>query len=308
MTTALAAVFALAPMGTAFADQFPETISLPSGWQPEGIATGTGTTIYAGSLADGSIWKGDLRTGEGGLLVDGDGRPAVGLKVDRGLLFVSRGPSGDASVYDARTGEEVASFDLTENPAFINDVTVTRDAAYFTNSRAAELYRVALGPRAVPTGDVETIPLTGDWQQVAGFNANGIAATPDGGALLVINSTTGSLYNVDPATGETVAVDTGGTHLTQGDGILLRGKTLYVVRNQSNVIVRLRMSPDFLSATFVDTHTDPDLDVPTTIAMQGSRLYAVNARFGTQPTPATEYDIVQVDAHHAASSRFASAH
>ena len=295
MTAALAAFLAVAPMGTALAKPFPDTLQLPNGWQPEGIATGTGTTIYAGSLADGSVWKGDLRTGEGSVLVDSDGRVAVGMKVNRGLLFVAGGPTGGAYVYDARTGEEIAVFDLVDGPAFINDVTVTRDAAYFTNSQAAELYRVLLGPDGVPTGDFETLPLTGQWQQVAGFNANGIAATPDGKTLLVINSSTGTLYNVDPATGEAVAVDTGGTLLTRGDGILLRGKTLYVVRNQANEVVELRMSPDFLSATFVDAVTDPNFDVPTTIARQGSRLYAVNARFGTPSTPETEYDIVLVD-------------
>lgn len=295
VTTALAAVFAVAPMGAASAAHFPDTLPLPDGWRAEGIATGTGTTVYAGSLADGSIWRGDLRTGQGELLVDGDGRPAVGLKVDRGLLFVSRGPAGEAAVYDAATGEEVVSLVLTSGASFINDVTITRDAAYFTNSQAPELYRVALGPGGVPTGDVETISLTGDWQQVAGFNANGIAATPDGGTLIVVNSSTGTLYNVDPTTGVAVAVDTGGTLLTQGDGILLLGTTLYVVRNASNEVVELRMSPDFLSATFVDTLTDPDFDVPTTIAMQGSRLYAVNARFSTPPTPDTRYDIVLVD-------------
>jgi sugar lactone lactonase YvrE len=130
---------------------------------------------------------------------------------------------------------------------------------------------------------------------VAGFNANGIDATPDGKRLLVINSTTGILYNVDPRTGAAVAVDTGGVTLTQGDGILLRGKTLYVVRNQSNVIVELRMAPDFLSASQTDLLTDPDFDVPTTIAAFGSELYAVNARFSTPPTPDTAYDIVKVD-------------
>ena len=295
MTSALAAVFALVPVGTASAEQFPDTIPLPNGWQPEGIATGIGTTVYSGSLADGSIWKGDLRTGEGAIFIAGDGSPAVGLKVDRGLLFVARGPAGTASVYDARTGKEVVTLELTDGPSFINDVTVTRDAAYLTNSQVAELYRVALGPGGVPTGDVETVALTGEWQQVAGFNANGIAATPDGGTLLVINSTTGILYNVDPATGEAVAVDTGGTTLTMGDGILLRGKTLYVMRNRANEVVELRMSPDFMSATVVGTMTDHDFDVPTTLAMQGSRLYAVNARFGTQDPPPVEYDIVLVD-------------
>ena len=294
VATALAAAFAVVPTAASSA-AFPETLPLPGGWQPEGIATGAGTTIYAGSRAGGSIWKGDLRTGAGELLVDADGRVAVGMKVDRGLLFVSGGPTGDAYVYDARTGEEVAVLDLTDNPGFINDLIVTSDAAYFTNSQVAELYRVALGPGGVPTGDVETVPLTGEWQQVPGFNANGVAATPDGGTLLVINSSTGILYTVDPTTGEAFAVDTGGTLLTFGDGILLRGSTLYVVRNRVNEIVELRMSPDLGSAAQVDTLTDPDFDVPTTIAMRGSRLYAVNARFGTPATPDTEYDIVLVD-------------
>jgi sugar lactone lactonase YvrE len=295
LTTALAAAFALAPIGSASAAPFPDTLALPNGWLPEGIATGSGTSIYSGSRADGSVWKGDLRTGEGEVLVDVDGRVAVGIKVDRGLLFVSGGGTGDAYVYDADSGAEIAAFDLTDNPAFINDVTVTRDAAWFTNSQAAELYRVALGAGGVPTGDVETIPLTGDWQQVPGFNANGIAATPDGRTLLVINSTTGILYAVDAATGVADAVDTGGALLTQGDGILLQGTTLWVVRNRSNEVVELRMSPDWLSATVVSTVTDPDFDVPTTLAAHGSRLYAVNARFSTPPTPETTYDIVLVD-------------
>ena len=284
-TVALATVLAAGTLSGAAAAAFPDTLPLPDGWLPEGIATGTGTTIYAGSRADGSIWKGDLRTGEGEVLVDGDGRVAVGLKVDRGLLFVAGGPTGDAYVYDAGTGEEVAVLDLTDGSAFVNDVIVTRDAAWFTDSLSAVLYRVALGPGGTPTGEVETVPLSGDWQQVAGFNANGVAATPDGRTLLVINSTTGILYNVDPGTGEAVAVDTGGTVLTSGDGILLHGRTLYVVRNRLNEIVELRMSPDLLSAILVDTLTDPDFDVPTTIALHGSRLYAVNARFGTTPTP-----------------------
>lgn len=295
LTTAVAAAFALAPMGTASAASFPDTLALPNGWLPEGIATGAGTSIYSGSRADGSIWKGDLRTGQGEVLVEADGRVAVGIKVDRGLLFVSGGATGDAYVYDADSGTEVAAFDLTDGPAFINDVTVTRDAAWFTNSQAAEVYRVTLGAGGVPTGEVETIPLSGEWQQVAGFNANGIAATPDGSTLLVVNSTTGILYAVDAASGEATAVDTGGALLTQGDGILLQGATLWVVRNRSNEIVELRMSADWLSGTVVGTVSDPDFDVPTTLAAQGSRLYAVNARFNTPPTPDTEYDIVLVD-------------
>jgi sugar lactone lactonase YvrE len=295
VTSALAALFAAAPLATAAAEPFPDVIPIPNGWLPEGIATGTGTSIYAGSRANGAVWLGDLRTGEGDVLVEGAaGRVAVGIKVDRGLLFVSGGGTGDAYIYDATTGAEVAVYNFTDDPAFINDVTVTQDAAYFTNSQAAVIYRVDLVD-GVPQPGFTAIPLGGEWQQVAGFNANGIASTPDGSTLFVINSTTGILYTVDPVTGEAVAVDTGGADLTQGDGILLRGKTLYVVRNRSNVVVELKLSPDFSTATQVDSLTDPDFDVPTTIAAHGSRLYVVNARFTTPPTPTTEYDIVRID-------------
>ena len=39
---------------------FPKIILLPNGWQPEGIASGSGTSFYVGSLADGAIYVGDF--------------------------------------------------------------------------------------------------------------------------------------------------------------------------------------------------------------------------------------------------------
>ncbi len=42
---------------------FPEVIPLPDTFAPEGLATGTGPTLYAGSLADGDVAAVDLRTG-----------------------------------------------------------------------------------------------------------------------------------------------------------------------------------------------------------------------------------------------------
>ena len=298
--TPLVAAAALATTSmpvSAAAEPFPDVIPLPDGWRAEGVAVGSGTSVYAGSLADGAIWKGDLRTGEGSVLVPGsEGSVSVGLKAERGLLYVAGGPTGTATVYDASSGAVVDSFALADpGTSFINDVTVTGDAAYFTNSFAPVVYRVDLGPAGVPTGDVDAVDLGGDWVQGTGFGANGTTSTPDGKALIVVNSGTGALYKVDPMTGEATEIDTGGVAVTAGDGILLRGKTLYVVRNQLNEIAVLSMSPHYLSATLVDTLTDPDFDVPTTLAAHGSELYAVNARFGTEPTPETEYDIVKVD-------------
>src|SRR5829696_655443 len=298
---ALLLVFLSAAMiGAAPAQAFPDLIPLPDGFQPEGIAIGTGTTFYVGSIPTGAVYRGDLRTGEGEVLVPAQaGRAAIGLKYDErtGLLFVAGGPTGYAYVYNGETGANVAEIQLTTGPSFINDVVVTRDAAYFTNSFQPVIYRVPLANNgelpANPTS--EEIPLSGDYQFTAGaFNANGIAATPNGKTLIIVNSTEGALYNVDPTTGIATRIDLGGGSVPNGDGILLQGKTLYVVQNQLNQIAVVELNSDFTEGTIVDTITSSAFRVPTTIARFGNSLYAVNARFGTPPTPDTEYEVVRV--------------
>ena len=293
-------VLALAMIAAAPLKAFPDVIPLPNGFQPEGIAVGTGHTFYVGSIPTGAIYRGDLQTGEGDVLVPAQsGRAAIGLKYDErtGLLFVAGGPTGFAYVYDGATGENVAEIQLTTAPSFINDVVITRDAAYFTNSQQPILYRVPLENNGdLPaTPVVEEIQLTGDYVFTPNaFNANGIAATPNGETLIIVNSVDGVLYNVDPGTGEATRIDLGGASVPNGDGILLQGNTLYVVQNRLNQIAVVELNSDFTQGTIVDTITDSDFRVPTTIARFGNSLYAVNARFGTPPTPDTEYEVVRV--------------
>jgi hypothetical protein len=77
-----------------------------------------------------------------------DGRNHTGLKVDRrhDLLFVSGGASKGIYVYDSETGADVAAFALPD-AGFVNDVVLTRRAAYFTDSPVQQLYRVRIGKR-----------------------------------------------------------------------------------------------------------------------------------------------------------------
>ena len=282
------------------AQAFPEVIPLPDGFQPEGIAVGKGSTFFVGSIPTGAVYRGDLRTGEGNVLVPAQaGRAAIGLKYDErtGLLFVAGGSTGFAYVYNGETGENVAEIQLTTGARFINDVVITNDAAYFTNSMQPVLYRVPLENNgelpATPT--VEEIPLSGDYVFTPGaFNANGIAATPNGDTLIIVNSVDGLLYNVDPETGEATLIDLGGATVPNGDGILLQGKTLYVVQNRLNQIAVVELNSDFTEGTIVDTITHEAFDIPTTIARFGDSLYAVNARFGSPPPVGTEDDIVRV--------------
>ena len=274
---------------------YPATIRLPDAFQPEGIAI-AGTTFYVGSIPTGAIYRGDLRTGKGAVLVaGGSGKAAIGVEVNRGRLFVAGGPTGKAFVYSATTGRELASYQLTTAATFVNDVVVTRTAAWFTDSFNKVLYRVPLGPsgRPGPASAVRTVPLTGAIVYAAGFNVNGIDATPDGKRLVIVQSNTGKLFAVTPA-GVTREIGLGGGTVLRGDGLLLEGQTLYVVQNFDNKIARIALAPGLASGRITGFLTDSDFDVPTTIDDHGTRLYAVNARFSTPPTPTTRYDVVQV--------------
>jgi sugar lactone lactonase YvrE len=286
-------------VGATSAVVFPATIPLPDGFRPEGIASGNGHTFFVGSLADGAIYGGDLATGEGAVVVPGQaGRVSVGLKYDSrsGLLFVAGGPTGKAFIYDPDTGALVHEIQLTTPPTtFVNDVVVTTDAAYFTDSMRPVLYGIPLDANGAPTGTSQEILLGGAFRFIAGaFNANGIDAAPNGSLLIIVNSTTGDLYAVDPATGDATLIDLDGGTVVRGDGILLQGKTLYVVQNVFNQVSVVELSNDFASGEIVGLITSTSFRVPTTIAAFGSRLYVVNARFDTPPTPDTDYDVVRV--------------
>jgi len=286
--------------GAATANSFPETIGLPDGFQPEGIASAGGGSLFVGSIPTGAVWAGDARSGRGEVRVPPhQGRSAIGIKVDhRKRIFVSGGMTGQAYVYDARTGADLASYQLAPKgvPTFINDVVVTGKAAWFTDSLNQQLYAVPFGRHGrLPGQDaVRTLPLTGDLVFQTGFNLNGIAAAKGGRVLVVVQSNTGKLFTVSPRSGNTREIDLGGATVTNGDGLLLRGRTLFVVRNQLNLIAVVQLNRSLSRGRVVAELTDPDFDVPTTITFAAGRLYAVNARFGTTDPQPARYDIVRV--------------
>lgn len=280
----------------AVAAELQNRIELPDGFAPEGIAIGPRTTFYTGSLVGAGIWRGDVRRDDGEILVPGNGRTFVGMKVDEhNRLWVAGGPGGSGHVFDAASGSEIATFPFTDQPAFVNDVIVTREDAWFTDSFRPVLYRVDLDEDG-PIGAVSELDLTGQIEFVPGqFNLNGIAASRDGGTLIVVNGTTGILYAVNVRRGTAEPIDLGGVTLPNGDGLLLIDRLLYVVQNQLNQIAVVRLNHDLERGRLVDTLTARRLDVPTTIARFGDSLYAVNARFGTPVTSETEYWIARLD-------------
>jgi len=277
----------------------PNRIDLPDGFRPEGIAKGRGARVYLGSLRDGDIYTANLRTGRGRVISQGDGTPSVGLKLGpKGRLWVAGGDRGDAEVVSTRTGRVLAHYNFirgTTGPSFVNDVVLRKRAAWFTDSQRAVLYKVSPVQRRPAKARVRKVPLTGAWNQVANeFNANGISTTPDGRALLVVNSFTGKLYRVNPRTGRATRVGLGGYSLTNGDGMLRSGRTLYVAQNFDNKVAVLRLGPHGKKGRLVRTLHSRGFDVPTTIARYRSWLYLPNARFTTEGTPTTKYRIIRV--------------
>jgi sugar lactone lactonase YvrE len=299
---ALAAMVAL-PSSAHRGKDFPKTIALPTGFQPEGIAI-HGKTFYVGSIPSGAVFSGDVRTGSGSILVQPvAGRSSIGVEYDRrhDRLFVAGGNTGKGFVYDADDGSLIKEYQLTPlSPRFINDVVVTRRGAFFTDSNNKQLYRVSIGKDGSLGAAAETIPLTGDFVMAPGNNANGIDATRDGKWLVIVQTNLGKLFRVEPRTGVTREIDLGGANVVNGDGILLEGRTLYVVQNRSNQIAVVKLSHRLKRGTIKRVITDPLFDVPTTIDDVGDLLYAVNARFGTTgttPPSAAPYNLVRVEKH-----------
>lgn len=314
----LSLIISLGIWSVASAQNFPDSIPLPDGLQPEGITLGTGHTAYVGTLTGGSIYEVDLKTGEVGILVQGTvdnpyipSQIAVGLAFDdrSGYLFVAGGLWAHGRVYDTKTGD-LAGDPLLFGPGWINDVVITRDAAYFTNSFLPEIWKVPLTSQGIPHDVPQPLPLAGDWIQITGemvINANGIVATPDGTKLIVVNYATGMLYGVDPDTGLATAINLGGMLVPFGDGLILKGRTLYVVQNfhtpfnSPGQITVFKMDEDYTAATLMSVLGADEPFVPSTAIAFGPWLYAVNARFDEcmpavcDPTDKDIFEIVRVD-------------
>ncbi len=291
MVAALLALIVFAT-GRAEADPRPELYLLPEDARyPEGIAAENKSgTFYVSSVADGSIYRGNVRNEQAELFLPGgeDGRTqAVGLALDDGRLYIAGGQTGKVFVYDTSSGDLIRSFEAQgdSEAGFLNDVTVNPHSgdAYITDSFVPILWRV-------PAEEVTDSPTTGElepWLDLTGtpieyveneFNLNGIVATPNGRYLLTVQSNTGNLYRIDTQTKQVTQVDLGGETLTNGDGLVLRGHTLYVVRSQE-LVTEVSLVGQFTSGRVKGSTSAPSLDFPTTGALVRGRLLVVNSQF-----------------------------
>ncbi|MFE5872902.1 superoxide dismutase [Streptomyces roseifaciens] len=303
---ALGTLAAAGPLATAARAEpagglWPTEFPLPDGFRPEGIAIGPGPYAWFGSLGGGSLYRASLATGRGKVVPTGTDAMSIGIKTDQhGRVFIAGGASRQLRVVDGGSGRILASYEVGRPATVINDVVLTPGAAWFTDSTQSQLYGLPLGPRGeLPAPrDVVTLRLKGEWAEAPaeGFTTNGLERTPDGRGLLVINvyADGGSLYRVDPRSGDARRVDLGGAKLPDGDGALLLGRTLYVVQQIQNAVDVFHMDATGLRGTAVTRITDPRFRIPTTVAAYGNRLYLPNSRFTEPPSPTTDYNAVAV--------------
>jgi hypothetical protein len=311
-TTTVLASFALVLSGTSPATarsrvqeshpRPPRTVALPDGFRPEGIASGPGTTYYAGSMADGRIVTGDLRRGTSRVLLPGaDGRQVRGMQRDRrtGLLWATGNVGAVSHVWAVSTRTGAVVRDVTVPGAqFLNDLVVTRRAVWVTDSRVDRLTRIALTRRGAPTSAAATfLPLRGAWPGGGtATRANGIRRLSRG-HLVLDHSSAGGLWDVSTRTGRARAIPVRGTKIVGGDGLERRGSTLWVVRgtdDESVAQLRLRHRHGGWTATFRSRLTDRTLDVPSTATFAGRYLWAVNARFGVASPGTASYWITRL--------------
>jgi len=296
------------------------TVPLPKDFAPESIATsGHSATFYTGSLKDGDIFRGNLRTGKGAVFIDVSGRQAAGIKVDQGhhRLFVAGAATGHAYVYDSRTGRTLANIRLGRaNTTFVNDVVLTSGGAWFTDSFNPRLFFVPFRAHG-GFGHPRTLMVTGPASAPAKppnspVALNGIAAPRDGRTLIVGHSTLGALFTVNPRTGASALVHVPAGTFPPGtlDGILLDGHVLWTVENFANELTGIKLSGDLRHGSVVARVTDADVggafEVPTGVARFDDHLALVNARFdkgfpppfGPGAPAGTTYDVVVIPRPH----------
>jgi sugar lactone lactonase YvrE len=222
-----------------------------------------------------------------------------GIDVDRaGRVYVAGGPAAEVRVF-ARDGRLLAELPTGAPASFLNDVWVGRDgAAYVTDSSLPVIWRVSHGRSGWRIERwLDVSPTIAYTPALSDFDLGGIVTTSNGRYLLSTQGTTGQLWRIDVRARSIVEVGLGGVRLTNADGIVLRGTTLYVVQNFTRQITKLKLRDRFTTARLDEVLPTPADRTFTTAKRVGGRLLVVDSKFGFPPTAAVAEDrVVSIDA------------
>lgn len=263
---------------------------------PEGIAySESQEMLFVGSSSDGTIFRsrpGDdefevfIEAGEGGL------NAAFGMTIDdQQRLWVAGGPTGTVGVFDSETGENLATLQApaAQNGTFLNDLVAASDGyVYITDSYRPTLFRAQVDEGGA--GELEAwldlaqspIEYGGEGEGPEATNLNGIVVSEDGSSLITVDMNDGRLYRIGLDDQQVEEIDLGGETIVNGDGLVLHGHTLYVVRLTENEVVTIELAEDYSSGSIEARFSDDDLNWPATARLVGDRLFLVNTQFDRQ--------------------------
>ena len=289
---ALAASIALAPAALAAPDKpSVEYVLAGNNGNPEGVAWDPASqTFFTGTVANGTIYRGALGDTSVDVWVPGPGTPAVGMKVDGGLLYVAGGPSGLIKVYLIASASLVATFE-TGAGGFLNDLVVTNRGVFVSDSVRPVLWHITPELLAAGSGTPELIALAPEIPFASPFNLNGIVSFKDGRELIVVHSGLGTLYRVDLSfSGGSVdsrSIAQIASPTVNADGLLVDQGMVIAVLGGTAELAFLDLSGDHSSAMLLGTRTDATFQRPSTIARAKNTYLVVNADFTTNTPPFT---------------------
>jgi hypothetical protein len=265
---------------------------------PESIAVTGDGTMYVSSFGTGAIFKGNTRDPKLHTFkapgTDGRTRTS-GVEVDRrGRIWAAGYDTHTIWVYDP-DGTLIAKRTAPDAGSALNDLVVTDDAVYVTDSFTGSVWRASV--RGNQVGELTRWLSAGDFPAPPGF-LNGIDVTPDGRIALINGSVDGSgvagdahLFRVDLHARKVTEVSVTGAFLGSPDGSLLEGHRLYTEDNFANDRGGFDYAVDLgiLNADLTTLHLvqrsgfAPDGATPTAVGRDGDRLLQVNSQLGADP-------------------------
>jgi sugar lactone lactonase YvrE len=255
---------------------------------PEGVDT-YGKYFYVTSTADGAVFRGRIGDRDSAKVFLPGGKHgrtvSVGIEATDDLLLIAGGDTGKVFVYDRDSRELLGRHAVASGGAtFLNDLAVTRNGdVYVTDSARDVVYRIDDDDVRARTR-LDVFASFKGKDPAGEFNANGIVATARGRYLVVVQSDTGALFRIATRDGSVRKIDLNGKAVVAGDGLELKDRTLYVVRNVRNVgmVTEVRLRDNVTDGRIVRETKDRTFRFPTTAAFHQGRLLVVNSQFDKQ--------------------------
>ena len=248
-----------------------------------------GTTISNGSLAVDNVTGSGVGTGNvnvnggtlGGAGFVGSAGDASNVTLTGGVL--SPGPLTATTTIISPSGLITAPGILTVSGDLNFDGASSLDID-LTGAVVGSAYDQVVCSGAVSLGSA-----------TLNLSLNGFVPGGTESFTLISNTGAGAIVGEFGNYAQGAAVDLGGVSMTNGDGLLREGRTLYVVQNQLNQVSVIRLNRAGTEGTVKRVLTSADFDVPTTVARFGKSLYLPNARFGTAGDQPADYWATRID-------------